>query len=113
VLSDLFDEQKDVVRALRHFRHKKHEVIIFHVLDNAELEFPFKQLSDFVDAETRERLQVDPRFVRDQYLELVREFVDAYKLECSSGQIGYVPTNTSVPYELMLMAYLNKRKKFG
>jgi len=111
VISDLFDEPKDVVGALSHFRHKKHEVIVFHVLDKAEKEFPFDRLSDFVDMETKERIQADPRYIRSQYIKEVSAFIDTYRRDCFQMAIDYVPTDTSVPYDFMLASYLTKRMK--
>jgi uncharacterized protein (DUF58 family) len=113
IISDLYDDEREVMRALRHFRHKRHEVILFHVFDRAELDFPFRRLSDFVDLETNQRLQIDPRYVRAEYLRQIRAFVDAYKRACSESQIEYVNTDTSVPYDFMLSAYLAKRKHLG
>jgi len=113
IISDLFDDDKEVMKALRHFRHKKHEVIIFHVLDDYERTFPFDRLTNFIDLETGERLQVDPRYVREEYLKQMKEFVDNYRRECSESAIEYVPTDTSVPFDLMLTAYLSKRKRLG
>jgi len=113
VISDLYDEPRDVMRGLRHFRHKRHEVIIFHLFDPAELDFRFRALTDFVDLETKERLQVDPKYVRQEYMRQVQEFIEAYKRDCSQGTIEYVVANTSTPYEMMLTSYLGKRKRLG
>ena len=111
VVSDLFDEPLEVMRGLRHFRFKKHEVMIFHVFDKWEIEFPFKRLADFVDMETNERLQVDPRYVRGEYRSLIEGFIAGYKRDCASALVEYVQTDTSVPYDFMLSAYLAKRKR--
>ena len=64
LISDLFDEPDDVIRALHHFRHRRHEVIVFHVLDKAEIEFPFGEMIAFHDLETNERIEIDPAYVR-------------------------------------------------
>jgi len=111
IISDLFDEQRDVVRALHHFRHKKHEVIVFHIFDKWELEFPFKKLTDFIDMETNERIQVDPKYAREEYLKLINEFIESYKRDCSTSRIEYVQTDTTVPYDVMLLAFLARRAR--
>ena len=114
IISDLLDTtatERDVMRGLRHFRHKKHEVLLFHVLDTAELDFPFERLSDFEDMETGERMQADPAYVREAYRENLREFCDSYRRDCAAGHIDYVPANTSTPYDWLLRAYLDKRKR--
>ena len=113
ILSDLYDDPKEVMRGLRHFRHKRHEVILFHLFDPAELAFPFDRLTQFIDLETTERLQVDPRYVRDEYLAQIEAFINGYKRDCSEGHIEYVVTDTSVPYDRMLTEYLGRRKRFS
>jgi uncharacterized protein (DUF58 family) len=109
ILSDLMDDESEVMRALHHFRRRKHEVILFHVLDPAELRFPFSRLADFTDMETGERIQVDPRYAREAYLEELGEFVRRFRRECSKTLVEYVPVDTSTPYEVMLTAYLARR----
>ena len=114
IVSDLLGEdafERDVMRGLSHFRHKKHEVLLFHVLDAAELEFPFGRLSEFVDMETGERLQADPIYIREEYRRQVRDFTDRYRRECAAQNIDYVLANTSTPYDLLLRAFLDKRKR--
>jgi uncharacterized protein (DUF58 family) len=110
VISDLYDEESEVIKALRHFRHKKHGVILFHVLDAAELEFPFTKLTQFLDLETGEKYQVDPRSVREAYLAELRAFIDRYKKACSDSDTEYVLTDTSVPYDFLLRSYLARRQ---
>ncbi len=109
LISDLYDDPDDVLRALHHFRHRRHEVILFQVFDRAEIEFPFKDLVALRDLETNERLQVDPAYVRDVYKQQVDAFIDTYRRACAEAQIDYVLTDTSVPYDFMLSKYLAKR----
>ena len=113
VISDLYDDPREVIRGLRHFRFKKHEVILFHIFDKWELDFPFRKLSDFVDMETNEEIQVDPRYVRDEYQKEVQRFIDGYKRDCAASRVEYVQTDTSVPYDFMLSSYLAKRKRLS
>jgi uncharacterized protein (DUF58 family) len=109
ILSDLLDDEREVMKALHHFRHRKHEVILFHILDRAEREFPFVRLADFVDMETGERLQVDPRYAREAYLEELGGFIDRFRHECAKSLVEYVPVDTSTPFDLMLAQYLARR----
>jgi uncharacterized protein (DUF58 family) len=113
IISDLLDDQREVLNALHHFRHCRHEVILFHVLDGAEIEFPFKGLADFVDMETGERLQVDPRYVRAEYLRELEDLRNAFRQETAGGLIEYVPVDTSVHFEHMLSAYLARRRELS
>jgi uncharacterized protein (DUF58 family) len=113
VISDLFDDEKEIFRALRHFRHKKHEVVIFHVLDPYELTFPFDRMADFFDLESPERIQADPRYVREEYLKEMNAYLESMRRGCADAFIEYALADTSVPFELMLTSYLDKRKRLG
>ena len=109
LISDLYDEPDAVIRALHHFRHRKHEVIVFHVFDKAEIDFPFRDVTSFYDLETNERLQIDPVYVRDAYVEQIEGFIETYRRACAETNIDYVMTDTSVPYDFMLSRYIAKR----
>ncbi|MFW6133463.1 MAG: DUF58 domain-containing protein [Planctomycetota bacterium] len=110
VISDLYEDQDDILHALQHFVHKKHQIILFHVLDPAELELPFQRTHTFVDMETGERMLVDPRQIRETYQEEVNAFVDRYRRECSQHNIEYVVARTDEPYDRMLLRYLAGRR---
>ena len=112
VISDLYDDPREVMRALRHFRHKKHQVIVFHLFDPSELDFDFNQLLTFVDLETREKLQIDPKLIRDDYRGLVQAFIAQYRRECADSAIEYVLTSTATPYDQMLVSYLASRRRY-
>ena len=109
LISDLYDEPEAVMRALHHFRHRRHEVIVFHVFDKAEIDFPFRETTAFHDLETNERIQIDPAYVRDVYVEQVEKFIESYRRECAESQIDYVMTDTTTPYDFMLSRYITKR----
>jgi len=111
LISDLYGEPEEVVRALHHFRHRRHEVILFHVLDKAEIDFPFREVIAFRDLETSQRIQVDPAYVRKQYVAQMEEFIEHYRRVCAEAQIDYVLTDTTVPYDFMLSKYLAKRSR--
>ena len=111
LISDLYDEPEAVIRALHHFRHRRHEVIVFHVFDKTEIEFPFNDVIVFHDLETDERLQVDPAYVRDAYKEQIDGFIETFRRACAETQIDYVMTDTSVPYDFMLSRYISKRNR--
>lgn len=113
VISDLIDDPASVMNALRHFRHDKHEVIIFDLVDPAELELPFDGLVEFEDMETQDRLLVEPVAVRDDYRSRVKSFFDNYRRECLSAKIDYELVTTALPFEFMLSAYLARRAAVG
>jgi uncharacterized protein (DUF58 family) len=111
ILSDLFDDPDEVMMGLKHFRHKKHEVIVFHILDPAEREFPFEGSSIFRDLETGEELPVDPEELKNVYRKKLADFLDNYKRKCRQNLIDYLPIDTSTPFDLALTSYLAKRKR--
>jgi uncharacterized protein (DUF58 family) len=113
LISDLYDEPEEVIRALHHFRHRRHEVILFHVLDKAEIEFPFDDVIAFHDLETNQRIQVDPAYVRDIYRKQVGAFIETYRRACAEAQIDYVLADTSIPYDYMLTRYISSRNRLG
>ena len=110
LISDLFDEPQDIIEALHHFDFRQHELVIFHVLADEELTFPFKAFQRFRDLEGVEPLlRIDPQAVRAAYLERVREFVKS--MEAASGNLraDYVPVNTKTPLRETLLRYLGRR----
>jgi uncharacterized protein (DUF58 family) len=109
LISDLYDEPEAVMRALHHFRHRRHEVIVFQVFDKAEIDFPFRETVAFYDLESGERIQIDPAYVRDVYVEQVEQFIETYRRGCAESRIDYVMTDTTTPYDFMLSRYLTKR----
>lgn len=110
ILSDLFDDPAALSAALRHFRHKKHEVIVFHILDDDELTFPFDHWTQFEDLEVpSEKYLVEPRALRDEYLRQLHSFLDQMRQTCWAHKIDYVPMRTSAPFDTALATYLSRR----
>ena len=111
LISDLYEDEPDtVVNALEHLRYDGHEVIVFHILDNQELEFAFDRVARFVDAETDEEVIATPQAIRQSYLSHLHDFINHYKLELSRSDIDYNTINTATPVEYALSAYLAKRE---
>jgi uncharacterized protein (DUF58 family) len=111
LISDLYGPTEEIIRGLHHFRHRRHEVIVFHVLDPAEREFPFGDVTAFEDMESGRRIEVDPAYVREDYLARMREFIEGYRRACAEAAIDYVPSDTATPYDFMLSRYLAKRSR--
>ena len=109
VFSDFFDEPGDILTGLKHLRHKRHEVIVFHVLDPAELEFPFQEATLFRGLEQYPELLTDPRSLRDGYLEQVNAFVSELQRGCLTQNIDYVQLRTDRPPGVALAGYLAHR----
>jgi len=113
VLSDFFDDPAEVVTALKHFRHKQNEVLAMQILDPMERTFDFGMDATFRDMETGEELVTQPYQIRRAYAEAMTEFTDTIKRECRQHGIDYVLLDTSVPYDIALIEYLNKRRMMG
>ncbi len=113
LISDLFDERGALLSALKYFRHRKHEVIVFHVLDNEESEFGFDREAIFEDMETKEEIHVEPWRIRNEYAAEVRAWSEAIKRECREHRIDYVLMNTKTPFDVALTSFLEKRSRLG
>ncbi len=111
LISDLLDDPDRVVQGLKHFRYRGTEVVVFHVLDPAELAFPFQQAARFRDVETKDEVLAVPDAVRADYLRALNELIDRYKRELRMARIDYTLLDTSVPLENALMSYLFTRKR--
>ena len=109
LISDLLDDPERVVKGLKHFQFRGNDVIVFHVLDPDEIEFPFERATRFEDMETGEEVMAVPAVVRDDYLRAVRELIDRYRRDLGGAGIDYQLLNTSQPLELALLAYLSTR----
>ncbi|MCZ7647499.1 MAG: DUF58 domain-containing protein [Planctomycetota bacterium] len=109
LITDLFDDPEKLTAALQHFRHRRHEVLLLHLLDDAELNFPYRGLIDFKDLETGERMEVEAELLREAVQDGVREFIAQCRRACGDAKIDYHVLNTSEAFEKALAAYLVKR----
>jgi uncharacterized protein (DUF58 family) len=113
LFSDLFDEPREVVRALAHFRKQHHDVILFHVLDRNEIDFAFKQGGEFEDMETGERIIADPRTLVADYQAAFAAFLEEYRRPCAEMNIDYRMADTREPVDTLVRAYLEERKRLA
>lgn len=111
IISDLFDDQKEVLSALRHFKYSKNEVIVFQVLDPIELSFLSGNPVTLKDVETQEEMYSQPFVIQKAYREAVKEFTETYKNECAKSDIDYIMLSTDNSFDKALINYLSKRMK--
>lgn len=112
VLSDCFEQVPALLRALRHFRHRKHEVILFHILAPEEIEFPFKKWTEFRNLEVRgHRLRVDPKRLRQEYRANFDNFCRDLREAAGQCQVDYHMIRTDEPVDRALGIYLTKRQR--
>lgn len=109
VISDLFDKVDHLKRGLEHLAARKHDVIVFNVMDPQEREFTFDRLTQFIGLEEYPDLLVDPRSLRKAYLEEVEHFTNAVRRACLRSRSDFVPMDTGQPLDVALAAYLAKR----
>jgi len=109
VISDFFDEVDAVLRGLQHFRHQRHEVIAFHLLDDAEVEFPFSRTTLFEGVERGEQVVADPNVVRDGYRARFAEYLEQIRRGCLEKDIDYERMLLSEPFDHALTNYLGRR----
>ena len=109
ILSDLFDEVESLLAGIKHLRHKRHEVIVFHVLDAAEVEFPFQEATLFRGLEQWGDLLTDPRSLRQGYLEELNTFQSELQRGCLTQNIDYVQLRTDHSLGMALSGYLAHR----
>jgi uncharacterized protein (DUF58 family) len=111
IFSDMFGELADIIKALQHFRYRKHQVILFHIMADEELTFPFDKWTNFRCLEIKGlQEQLDPKAIRGAYLARVAEFVRGLDVECGRMQIDYVPMSTKIPYDVAMANYLVNRR---
>jgi|TARA_B110000914_G_scaffold224944_1_gene244228 uncharacterized protein (DUF58 family) len=113
IISDLLDEPENVLNGLKHFRHRKQEVILFHILDRNELEFEFDSRTKFVDMESGDEITTDPWQVKNDYKNIILDLQKYYKRNCRLNKIDYVPLFTDDNLDKGLNEYFNKRQRLG
>ena len=112
IFSDLFGNIEQLMTALAHFRHARHEIIIFQIWDPDELDFPFRQWMQFTSLEDEEhRHMVDPAQIRRTYLANLEQFREQLTAGCHRHRISLVPMRTDEPYADALAAYLALRRR--
>lgn len=111
IISDLFDNAEEIIKALHHFRFRKHEVIVMHVMAEEELAFTFDRWSTFHDLEVAGRkFDLDPNSVKAAYLAEVRKFLKDLEKGCGQMEVDYVQLSTKNPFDVALASYLAHRK---
>ncbi|MEW4569124.1 DUF58 domain-containing protein [Tautonia sp. JC769] len=113
LFSDLLDDPEPILKALYRLRYSGHDVILFHVLDEAEDSFPFDGMVELEDNETHQKLLVDANAMKADYLEELTAFRQRYRKECLAARIDYVPLHTGMPFDKALMSYLLSRQARG
>ena len=111
VLSDLLFPADTFLEGLRHLRHRGHEVVVFHILDPDELEFPFGDTTRFEGLEGQPELTADPRSLRAAYLDLFGNYLKTLEMGCQNSRVDYIRVETQFEPGALLARYLNQRRQ--
>jgi len=111
LISDFYENPDDVIEALKPYRFHGNDVVVFHVLDPAEIEFPYSEASRFEDLESGEEIPVVPSTFADEYRRMIRAHIEALTARFSEARIDYVLLNTSKPLDEALFMYLGNRER--
>ncbi len=113
LISDLYEDPETVLRSVNALRHKGNDVIVFHVLDSAEIDFPFTEAAHFEDLETGERMPIVPETLRSQYRELMSGHLQTLSDRLVQNQIDYCRFVTSQPLDFALFEFLARRERMS
>jgi uncharacterized protein (DUF58 family) len=113
LISDLYEDPDAVFEAISPLRFRGHDLIVFHVLDPAEIDFPYDAASAFEDLESGEQIPIVPEALREQYRAMIREHVAALSSKCSELRIDYAMLNTARPLDYALFNYLSARERLS
>ncbi|HET9453902.1 MAG TPA: DUF58 domain-containing protein [Gemmatimonadaceae bacterium] len=112
IISDLYEEPDDIVAAVNELRGRGNDMMVLHVLEPSELEFPFDESANFEDVETGARMPVVPDYLRDEYRALVAQHVATLSKRLGGQGVDYALFDTSQPMDKALFRYLGARRKF-
>jgi uncharacterized protein (DUF58 family) len=111
LISDLYDDPDSIIAGLKALRAKGNDIIVFHIMDNFELTFPFEDMAQFEDMETKRKLHVIPEYLRKQYLEILNQHMERIRKELAGTRVDYCLLDTSKPLDMALFTYLAARSK--
>ncbi len=111
LISDLLDDQEEIMKGLQHFRHNKHELLVFNILDDQEINFDYNSKTRFVDLESGDEIITNPWEIKKEYQAQMRKMKNYFTTKCRNASIDYIPINTQTNYADALFAYLIKREK--
>ena len=111
LISDFYEEPDTVIDAVKPLKHLGNDVMVFHVLDPAEIDFTYDEASSFEDLESGEQIPVVPESLASQYRTLVREHIQTLGTKFSESRIDYTLLNTAEPLDRALFSYLSTRER--
>ncbi len=113
VFSDLMDDPKVIINKLRQLKKRRHEIVLYHVLDRDEITFPFDDTTAFLDLEDKNEIIADAFSLREEYLKRVRKMVNTFKTALRKSGIDYLLADTSIPLENNLRSFFTRRQSYN
>lgn len=113
LFSDLMDNAETIIRKLRQLRTRRHEIVLYHVLDRDEISFPFDDTTIFQDLEDRSEITTDAFTLRSEYLKRVRGLIGTFRSALRKSGIDYLIADTSTPLEANLRSFFTRRQATG
>jgi hypothetical protein len=113
LVSDFYEDPQAILEAVAPLRFRGHDMIVFHVLDPAEIEFNYDQASAFEDLESGEQIPIVPEALAEQYRSLIKEHSEALRSKFSELRIDYALLNTATPLDHALFTYLSMREQLN
>ena len=113
VISDFYEDPMKILDAFAQLRGRGNDLMAMHILDRAELEFPYDGATSFEDIETGERIPIIPEYLRDQYRTLIRAHVAEIQRLCTDQGVDYVLFDTSTPIDFALFEFLSRRQRLA
>ena len=111
IISDLLDDEDQILQGLKHFRHDGHEALVLHLLDPREKSFAFSGNIRFKDMETAEKIPSSPEHLRADYQKEFQRYLNFIESGCRDNRIDYMLFDTTEPFDTALSRYLNKRAR--
>lgn len=112
LFSDLLTSPQQMEKTLKLFLNQRSELIIFHILADEELKFPFDHFSFFEDLETKQKILIEPKFLKDEYQKSMNTYLAQIREICGKGKVSYQFLTTSTPFDQGLAAFLAARERF-
>lgn len=112
IISDLYEEPDDIVAAVNTLRGRGNDLMVLHVLDPREREFPFTEASNFVDLESGEQMPIIPEYLRDEYQNVMAQHIATLARRLGGHGVDYAQFDTSQPMDKALFAFLGARRRF-
>ena len=109
LVSDLWVDPAELVKSLQHLRYRKHQAMVLHLLDRAEMDLPYEKQITLEDLETGEKLQINPSELREQYQQQLQNYLGEIRRACTSGDSEYHTIFTDQTYEKSLVQLLSRR----